>query len=70
MITADFEQLWNAIPVGEDNAEPAGQIWRRLDMWARSTIQHKLFSLAEAGKINRKSRPLPIGGEKQLYYRR
>jgi predicted transcriptional regulator len=70
MIDADFVKFWDAIPVGEDQAAAASQIRRRLDMWARSTIQHKLYFLAETGQINRISRPLPMGGEKQLYFRK
>jgi predicted transcriptional regulator len=69
-MTGVDKKLWDAIPVGEENAAPAIEIWRRLDMLARPTIQHKLCSLAEEGKIDRKSRPLPTGGEKRLYYKR
>lgn len=62
-------KLWNVVPVGEVNAAPASEIWRRLDMWARSTVQHKLSLMAEAGRIHRISRPMRMGGEVRLYYR-
>jgi hypothetical protein len=69
MIGVD-QKLWNAIPIGEENAAPATEIWRRLNMLARPTIQHKLCCLAEQGKIDRKSQLLPTGVEKRLYFKR
>jgi predicted transcriptional regulator len=69
MTELDTDKLWNVVPLGEADAAAASAIWKRLDMWARSTVQHNLFSMAEAGRIRRISRPMRMGGEVRLYYR-
>ena len=69
MTEADLEKLWSVVPVGEANAVAASKIWKRLDMWARSTVQHELSWMADAGRIHRLSRGMPMGGEVRLYYR-
>jgi predicted transcriptional regulator len=65
----DVERLWTAIPVGEEKAESATEIWRRYDLGARSSLQHNLIRLAAEGCIKRISRPLPQGSKVHLYYR-
>jgi len=65
----DAERLWKAIPVGQDKAESATEIWRRYDLGARSSLQHKLIRMAAEGCIKRISRPMPQGGQVHLYYR-
>jgi hypothetical protein len=70
MTESDLDKLWNVVPVGEANAAAASKIWKRLDMYARSTVQHELSGMAEAGRIHRLSRCMPMGGEVRLYYRR
>ena len=69
MTEADLTKLWSVIPVGETNAAAASAIWKRLGMYARPTIQHQLASMADAGRINRISRRMPMGGEVGLFYR-
>jgi predicted transcriptional regulator len=69
MTEFEMDKLWNVVPVGEANAAAASEIWKRLDMWARSTVQHNLSSMAEAGRIRRISRLMRMGGEVNLYYR-
>jgi hypothetical protein len=54
----DVERLWTAIPVNEDKAEGATEIWRRYDLGARSSLHHKLNRLAAEGRIKRISRPM------------
>ena len=66
---SDVERLWTTIPVSEDKAESATEIWRRYDLWARSSLHHKLNRLAAEGRIKRISRAMPQGGEVHLYYR-
>jgi hypothetical protein len=70
MTESDLDKLWNVVPVGEANAAAASKIWKRLEMYARSTVQHELSGMAEAGRIHRLSRCMPMGGEVRLYYRR
>jgi hypothetical protein len=70
MTKSDLDKLWNVVPVGEANAAAASKIWKRLDMYARSTVQHELSWMAEAGRIHRLSRCMPMGGEVRWYYRR
>lgn len=69
MTEADLYKLWNAVPLGQANAAPASTIWKRLDLHARSTVQHQLCCMADAGQICRLSRGMPMGGEVRLYYR-
>jgi hypothetical protein len=38
----DLERLWAAIPVGEENADGASEIWRRYDLGTRATIHQNL----------------------------
>jgi hypothetical protein len=69
MTEADLNKLWNLVPVGEANAARASTIWKRLDMYVRSTVQHQLSWMADAGHICRLSRCMPMGGDVRLYYR-
>ncbi|MBR1192046.1 hypothetical protein JQ634_03750 [Bradyrhizobium sp. AUGA SZCCT0240] len=66
---ADLERLWTTIPVSEDSAEGATEIWMRYDLGARATTHHKLNRLTAEGRIKRITRPIPSGGEMHLYYR-
>jgi predicted transcriptional regulator len=61
----DIEKLLRVVPVGEESAETALQIWQRFD----TTIRYKLNHLAAYGRIKRKSHRAPKGGETYLYYR-
>ena len=65
----DIERLWTAIPVGEDRAETAAEIWRRYDLGAPSSVRQRLNQLAAEGRIKRKVRPMPSGAKMYLYYR-
>ena len=69
MTEPDLDRLWSVVPIGEANAAAASTIWKRLDMYARSTIQHRLSWMVDAGRICRTSRCMPMGGEVRLYYR-
>jgi predicted transcriptional regulator len=63
---SDLERF---VPVGEDSAAPAAEIWRHYDLGARTTVRSKLNRLTAEGRIMRKSRPMPNGNEVYLYYR-
>ena len=65
----EFERLWTIIPISEDRAEGATEIWVRYDLGARATMHHKLNRLTAEGRIKRITRPIPSGGEMHLYYR-
>lgn len=65
----DLERLWTTIPVSEDSAVGATEIWMRYDLGARATMHHKLNRLTAEGRIKRITRPIPNGGEVHLYYR-
>ena len=69
MTEPDLERLWSVVPIGEANAAAASTIWKRLEMYARSTIQHQLSWMVDEGRIRRTSRCMPMGGEVRLYYR-
>ena len=65
----DAEQLWKAIPVGEERAEAAAEIWRRYDLGALGSSRRMLNQLTVEGRIKRKTRPMPNGAKMYLYYR-
>ena len=65
----DAERLWTAIPLGEDRAEAAAEIWRRYDLGAQSSMRQMLNQLTAEGRIKRKLRPMPNGTGMYLYYR-
>lgn len=69
MTEADLNKLWNVIPVGETNAAATSTIWKCFGMYARPTVQHQLTVMAEAGRIHRISRSMPMDGEVHLFYR-
>ena len=63
------DALRKAIPVGEDRAEAAAEIWRRYDLGALASMRQMLNQLTAEGHIKRKLRPMPNGTEMYLYYR-
>jgi predicted transcriptional regulator len=65
----DAERLWTAIPVGEDKAEGATEIWRRYELGAQASMRQMLNQLTAEGRIKRKTRPMSNGTEAYLYYR-
>ena len=65
----DAERLWKAIPVGEERAEAAVEIWRRYDLGAQGSMRRMLNQLTAEGRIKRRARPMPNGTEVYLYYR-
>ena len=65
----DAERLWTAIPLGEDRAEAAAEIWRRYDLGAKASMRQMLNQLTAEGRIKRKLRPMPNGIGMYLYYR-
>ncbi|MDO9461687.1 MAG: hypothetical protein Q7N95_16455 [Alphaproteobacteria bacterium] len=69
MTETDLNKLWTAIPVGETNAAATSAIWKCFGMYARPTVQHQLTVMADAGRIHRISRSMPMGGEVHLFYR-
>jgi hypothetical protein len=42
----DTDMLYDAIPVGRENAETSIQIWERIGLWAPATIREKINRLA------------------------
>jgi hypothetical protein len=53
----DVERLWRTIPVGEDNAAGATEIWMGYDLGARSTLHFQLNRLTAEGRSRRKTAP-------------
>jgi hypothetical protein len=68
-VVTDIDSLFGLIPVGEKNAETSIQIWKRLDLWAPTTVRYKLNCLVVEGRIKRIVRPSHKGGEAHFYYR-
>jgi hypothetical protein len=65
----DAERLWTAIPVGEDRAQTAAEIWRRYDLGAHASMRQWLNQLTAEGRIKRKTHLMPSGTKVYLYYR-
>jgi predicted ArsR family transcriptional regulator len=66
----DLDELYQAVPIGEENAETAGQIWKRLGVWSAGGIRPHLNSLVASGRIVRVAKPRPDGGVVYFFYRR
>ena len=68
----DLDELYRAVPIGEQNAETARQIWKRLglDVFSASGIRPYLKGLAASGRIVRITNPRPGGGVLYFFYRR
>jgi hypothetical protein len=63
------DMLFDAIPIGKENAEPSFQIWKRIGLWAPVTIKGKLNRLAAEGRIERLTRSSLKAREAYCYYR-
>ena len=59
--------LFNIIPIGEENAVTSRLLWKHLGMWS-SSVKHKLNEMAAAGLIERK-RVWREARETSLYFR-
>ncbi len=66
----DLDELCRAVPIGEENAETAAQIWKRFGVWSAGGIRRHLMGLAASGRIVRITRPRPNGGVVYFFYRR
>ena len=58
----DLDELYRAVPIGEENAETAAQIWKRLGVWSVGGIRPHLIGLVASGRIVRIGRHMPDGG--------
>jgi hypothetical protein len=65
----DLDELCQAVPIGEENAETAGQIWKRFGVWSAAGIRPHLNSLVTSGRIVRIAKPRPDGGVVYFFYR-
>jgi hypothetical protein len=66
----DLDELYQAVPIGEENAETAAQIWKRLGVWSVGGIRPHLIGLVASGRIVRITNPRPGGGVLYFFYRR
>jgi hypothetical protein len=66
----DLDELYRAVPIGEENAETARQIWKRFGVLSASGIRPYLKGLAASGRIVRTTKPRPGGGVLYFFYRR
>jgi len=65
----DLDELYQAVPIGEENAETAAQIWKRLGVWSVGGIRPHLIGLVASGRIVRIGRHMPDGGVVYFFYR-
>lgn len=64
------QEVFDAVPVGSDNALSARAIWKKANIWAESTFANKLNALVDMGKVKRRKASVngaPIS-EKQYQY--
>ena len=66
----DLDELYQAVPIGEENAETAAQIWKRLGVWSVGGIRPHLIGLVASGRISRIAKPRLDGGVVYFFYRR
>ena len=60
--------LFELVPIGEENAAPGLLLWKLLNMWSPATIKHNLQQMADNGVIERK-RVRRGPHETNLYFR-
>jgi hypothetical protein len=53
----DLDELYHAVPIGEDNAETSRQIWKRFGLWSLGSIYRGLIRLAAADHIVKVTNP-------------
>ncbi|MBR1156637.1 hypothetical protein [Bradyrhizobium sp. JYMT SZCCT0428] len=63
------DELINSIPIGEENAISALEIWKRVSLWSHVTVKEKLRGMAADGLIERKQ-VSNAGREAAVYFRR
>ena len=61
--------LLDFIPIGEENALTALEIWKRFSLWSHVTVKEKLRAMAADGTIEQKIVSYD-GRERKLYFRR
>ena len=66
----DLDELYRAVPIGEENAETARQIWKRFGVWTVGGIRPSLNGLVASGRIVSIAKPRPGGGAVYFFYRR
>jgi hypothetical protein len=66
----DLDELYQAVPIGKENAETSRQIWKRFGVWSANGIRPNLIALAASGRIVRIRRHMPDGGMVYCFYRR
>ena len=66
----DLDELYRAVPIGEENAETAAQIWKRFGVWSAGGIRLPLKGLVASGRIVSIAKPRPGGGAVYFFYRR
>ncbi len=62
-------EIANSVPFGHDNALSSREIWRALDCWAETSVQHDLNRLAVSGAIKRRQQPTIGSAFRWLYWR-
>jgi hypothetical protein len=68
MAQPTHDDLFEMVPIGEENAIPSLAIWKRFGIWSPWHIRFKLKAMAAAGVIER--RLVPRGaGVVNLYFR-
>ena len=60
--------LFELVPIGEENAAPGLLLWKELNMWSPASIKHNLQQMADKGVIERK-RVRRGPHETNLYFR-
>jgi hypothetical protein len=66
----DLDELYRVVPISEENAETARQIWKRFGVWTVGGIRSHLNGLVASGRIVRIAKPRPDGGVVYFFYRR
>ena len=66
----DLDELYRAVPIGEENAETVRQIWKRFGVWTVGGIRRHLIGLVASGRIVRIAKSKPNGGVVYFFYRR
>jgi len=57
------------VPIGQDSALSAREIWRAVDCWAEHTVATSLTALVESGAVKRRKQPTIGIAFRWIYWR-
>jgi hypothetical protein len=68
-MTAAYDDIFPAVPIGSPNALTPYEIWQAVGKWAEVNVKRRLDELAQIGRIKGQVRRVAPGGFAWVYWR-